>query len=101
MTPGSPHSPYAEVRRLAGMCSGPVEPLLLATDELGDVDEVVDVVAAVGAGTVAAAAGLVIPLVLIGVEAFCEGGCCCCCWRLLLLVDESGITDGGGGGLSS
>lgn len=88
MTPGSePQSPYAvDVSRFAGMCSGPVEPLLLATEELGDVD-VVEVVAAAGAGTVEAAAGLVIPLELMGVEAFCGGG--------------AAEGSGAGGGLSS
>lgn len=59
------------------MCNGPVE--LLVT-ELGLV-LVVDVVAAVGTGTVEAATGLVIPL--LGVAAVC--------W----------VGGGGGGGLSS
>lgn len=58
---------------------------MLATDELGDVDDVVDVVATAGAGTVAAAAGLVMPLDDIGVAA--GGG--------------AADANGAGGGLSS
>lgn len=54
---------------MAGICNGPAEPLLLVT-LAGDELDVADVVAA-GGGTVA---GLVIPLLLIGVVALWGAG---------------------------
>lgn len=67
MTLGSAHSPYPDVKRFAGICKGPADPLLLVT-LAGDELLVADVVAA---GTVA---GLVIPLLLIGVAALWGAG---------------------------
>lgn len=69
MTLGSAHSPYPEVNLFAGMCNGPADPLLLVT-LAGEELDVADVVA-VGGGTVA---GLVIPLLLIGVAALWGAG---------------------------
>lgn len=85
MTLGSAHSPYppAEPSRFAGICSGPADPLLLVTlagDEL-DVAEVV----AVGGGTVA---GLVMPLLLIGVAALCGAGGGLSSYRPPFIIDH-------------
>lgn len=68
---------------MAGMCRGPAEPLLLVT-LAGDELDVADVVAA-GGGTVA---GLVIPLLLMGVAALCGAGGGLSSYRLPFIIDH-------------